>query len=92
MSQKEIKNKIIPADDLHWNEDEQKYVAISQKQLRDIILKCIEQGIIKTEDMVKMTDWATSLNVGNILLKNFLSGNLVVVGFDEFKEPLFGEN
>jgi len=92
MDQKEILNKILPADDLHWNEVEQKYVAISSKQLKDVILKCVEQGIVETKDIVKMTDWVTNLNVANILLKNFLKGSINLVGFDKLNEPIFGEN
>lgn len=92
MDQKKILNKILPADDLYWNEVEQKYVAISSKQLKDVILKCVEQGILETKDIVKMTDWVTNLNVANILLKNFLKGSINLVGFDELNEPIFGEN
>jgi len=92
MDQKEILNKILPADDLYWNEVEQKYVAISSKQLKDVILKCVEQGIVETKDIVKMTDWVTNLNVANILLKNFLKGSINLVGFDKLNEPIFGEN
>lgn len=89
--QKKVLNKLIAADDLHWNEHENKYVAISHEQLKEIIFKCVEQGIVETNEIVKMTDWATNIILGNILLKNFLTGSVNLVGFDNLNEPVFGE-
>jgi hypothetical protein len=92
MKYDDIINKLIPADDLHWNEDENKYVAVSQEEIDEIILKCVEQETSELEDIMKMINWAVLVNVGNILLKNFLSGRVGLVGFNENDEPCFGVN
>ncbi len=91
-SQKDILNKLIPADELYWCKEEKKYVAISQSELTAIILKCIDNEITDPSEIVKMTNWATNIHVGNILLKGFLKGSVPIAGFDESNEPIFGEN
>ncbi len=90
--QKDILNKLIPADELYWCKEEKKYVAISQAELTAIILKCIDNEIVDPSEIVKMTNWATHIHVGNILLKGFLKGSVSIAGFDESNEPVFGEN
>lgn len=86
----QIINKLIPADDLHWHEDEQEYKPISKDQLDEIILSCIDQEITDLEDICKVVNWANTVNVGNILLKNFIYGNIKITGFDKNEEPYFG--
>lgn len=85
-----IINKIIPADDLHWCEEEKRYIPISMEDIDKIIINCVNQGITDMDDIIKVIRWAEVVNVGNILLKNLLSDKVAVIGFDE-NEPLFGE-
>lgn len=90
MKKYDILNKLISADDLYWNEHEKKYVAISEEQIKEIILVCGKQNIYDFEDILKIINWVTLLNFSNLLLKNFLANNLRVVGFDEENSPCFG--
>jgi hypothetical protein len=85
-----IINKIIPADDLHWCEEEKRYIPISMEDIDKIIINCANQGITDMDDIIKVIRWAEVVNIGNILLKNLLSDKVAVIGFDE-NEPLFGE-
>jgi len=85
-----IINKIIPADDLHWCEEEKRYIPISMEDIDKIIINCANQGMTDMDDIIKVIRWAEVVNVGSILLKNLLSDKLSVIGFDE-NEPLFGE-
>lgn len=84
-------NKIIAADDLHWCEEEKKYVSLSKEDVDQIISSCIEQDIVEFEDMYKVIQWAGLIRVGEILLKNFIEGKIKINGFDESNEPYFGE-
>ena len=84
-----ILNNLIPADDLHWDEEEKRYVSLSKEETEEIILCCISQGIADFDNIVKVVNWYGGLRVGNLLLKNMLSGSIKVVGFDEENEPLF---
>jgi hypothetical protein len=84
-------NKIISADDLHWCEEEKKYVSLSEDELEKIMMNCIEQDITELEDIYKMIQWAGLVRVGNLLLNNFLNNTIKVVKFDENNEPCFGE-
>jgi hypothetical protein len=86
---KKIINNLLPADDLHWCKEEQKYVSLSEEETNEIIVRCMEQGMNSLEDVYKFVSWCGSMRVGELLWKNYLSGHLEVVGFDENNEPLF---
>jgi hypothetical protein len=84
-------NRIISADDLHWCEEEKKYVSLSEDELEKIMMNCIKQDITELEDIYKMIQWAGLVRVGNLLLNNFLNNTIKVVKFDGKNEPCFGE-
>lgn len=90
MNNENVINKIIPADDLHWCEEDQKYTSLSMQDLDAIIINCIDQGITNLEDIHKVVSWAGFVRVGDLLLKNFLTNRLAITGFDSDDEPLFG--
>jgi hypothetical protein len=91
-NQKDILNKLIPADDLHWDETDKKYIALSQDEVADIINAALENGFEEEDDIMKILNWATGIKVGDILLKNFLNGQLSISDFDDDNEPLFSES
>jgi len=83
-----IINKIIPADDLHWSEEDKKYVSLSDEEISSIIVACLSQNINEEKSIYKMVKWAGEIRIGNILLDNFLNERLEITGFEE-DEPLF---
>jgi hypothetical protein len=85
---KNLINNIIPADDLHWDKTEKKYVSLSEDEIKDIVNACMEQGITELDGVFKMIAWCGSIRVGNLLWKNFLKGAVKITGFDN-DEPLF---
>jgi hypothetical protein len=86
---KHVINNIIPADDLHWCEEEGKYVSLSREEMDNIIATCVAQEITNLDDIFKVIQWCGSVRVGEILWRNFLSGGVKIVGFDEQGEPKF---
>ena len=84
-------NKLISADDLHWCEEENKYISLSEEEINKIMENCISQNITEFEDIYKMVQWAGVVRVGNLLLNNFLNNTIKVIRFDENNEPCFGE-
>lgn len=82
-------NNLIAADDLHWNEDEQKYVALSNEELDQILVNCIEGGIYEEDAIMKIINWSTQVKVGQILLNNFIKKQIKIVALDENNEPYF---
>lgn len=90
MNHDNIINKIIPADDLHWCEEEKKYTSLSMEELDDIVARCINQDIKSLDEIMKVVNWATLIKVGDLLLKNFLEDRIKIVGFDDQNEPMFG--
>lgn len=91
-SYKHIINNLIAADDLYWNKDENKYNALSKKELDKIIKACINQGIKNEEDVFAIVNWATQVKVGSLLLKNFINNEIFVSSIDKDGEPLFVPN
>lgn len=83
-----VVNKIIPADDLHWCEEEKRYVSLSDEEINSIIMTCVKQDITEEKYIYKIVKWAGQVRVGNILLNNFLNDRIKITGFDG-EEPFF---
>lgn len=86
---KHIINNLIPADDLHWCEEEGKYVSLSREEIDDLIAACVGQGITELDDIFRVVRWRGEIRIGEILWKNFMSGGIRITGFDEAGEPMF---
>lgn len=89
---KYVLNNLIAADDLHWNEEENKYNAISKSELDEILLSCIEQGITNEDDCYAIVNWATNVKVGSLLLSNFINKKILISSIDKDGEPYFVPN
>lgn len=92
MQYKDIINNLIPADDLHWDEGENRYASLSGEETQEIIAKCIEVGMTDFDEMYKFVQWCGYVRIGQILMKNFMLGSLRVSGFDHEGMPYFGPN
>lgn len=94
MSQNTIINKLIPADDLHWSDLDKKYSALSDEEVRQIINFCYhKKGILEEDFITKIVNWASNVQVSNVLLKNFFQDNVEITGFVEKEvadEPIWG--
>jgi len=86
---KHLINNIIPADDLHWDKVDNKYVSLSEKETQEIIAACLDQGMIEITDVCKVVQWCGYVRIGQILWRNFLQGSISICGFDENDDPLF---
>lgn len=86
---KHILNNLIPADDLHWDEDQRKYVSLSEEETKKIVLACLNQGMTELTEVFKVVSWCGQVRIGQILWKNFMMGSVDICGFDENDEPLF---
>jgi hypothetical protein len=86
---KYVLNNIIPADDLHWCEEESKYVSLSREEVDEIIATCMNNQITELDDIYKVINWCGNIRVGQILWKNFISGGVNINGFDDQGEPKF---
>lgn len=89
MEQYHIVNKLIAADDLYWDKDEGKYIALSSDELNNLIKGCYDKGFVHVEQIMCVVNWATNARVGSILLNNLLAGNIVISGFGSDGEPIF---
>lgn len=86
---KKTLNNLIAADDLHWNDDEEKYVALSSEELDQILENCIDAGIYEEKNIMHIVNWCTSVKVGQILFNNFLKKQIKISGLDDHNEPYF---
>lgn len=85
-------NTIIPADDLYWSDVENKYIALSEEEIKIIIQKSVEDGFKEEKEILQILSWATNARVGFLLLKNLLNDKIKIMGIDEDEEPLFTTN
>jgi hypothetical protein len=90
-NQKHILNKLIPADDLYWDKHEGKYIAHSEEEINEIITSCIENDITEQKEIMEVFNWCTSVRIGELLMKGFLTGNVKILGIDKDGEPIFGQ-
>lgn len=92
MQYKQIINNLIPADDLHWDEGENRYASLSAEETQEIITQCLKVGLTQLDDIYKFVQWCGYVRIGQILMKNFMLGSLTVSGFDNEGMPYFGPN
>lgn len=91
-SQKDIVNKLIPADDLYWDDTENKFIALSDDEINDVISACVNNSITEEPGILAVLNWCTSVRVGQLLMKNFLSGHISIEAIDNEGEPAFVQN
>lgn len=84
-----IINNLIPADDLYWSKEENKFLALSNKKLEQIILRCCEQNNLDLNEIQKIVEWSSQIRVCQLLLKGFISGNLSIIKINDKDEPYF---
>lgn len=70
-------NNLIPADDLHWNDYDQKYCAISEQDMDRIILTCHENGTSE-EIMQALVQSFVEYKTHHLLFKHFFKKNIGV--------------
>lgn len=85
----DVINKLIAADDLYWNDTENKYVALSPEDISGLVDVAVENGLVSESDIMNVFHWATNVRIGEILLRNFLAGRISIDSFTETGEPLF---
>lgn len=81
-------NRLIAADDLHYDPEQRKYVSLSSEEMDEIIKRCQELGITDDEEVKKVVAWCSYVRVGQILQRSFMAGRLRITGFSGI-EPIF---
>lgn len=88
MGYREIINRLIAADDLHYDPRQRRFVSLSDEQVDAITKQCDASGITDQEQVNKVVAWAGSVRVGELVCRAFLAGRLRVTGFSG-AEPRF---
>lgn len=88
MKYQQIINRLIAADDLHYDADEGRYVSLSVEEVNAIIKRCQELGISDCAQITKTVAWCGYVRVGQILERSFMAGRLTIQGFSGI-EPCF---
>lgn len=87
-----ILNKIIPADDLYFDSNDGRYVALSDEDIDLIIERCVDNNLIDQKSITHVVNWCTSVRVGQLLMKNFLAGKISIRTLSSDGEPFFGQS
>lgn len=88
MKYHQIINRLIAADDLHYDADEGRYVSLSNEQVNAIIRRCQELGINDCKRITKTVAWVGYVRVGQILERSFMAGRIKITGFNG-SDPCF---
>lgn len=78
-------------DDLHWDENDKKFVALSEEEMETILMVSAKSGLDMDDEEVVMgvIRWAEHVRVGNILLRRVLDGSLAIGYVPGMEEPCF---
>jgi hypothetical protein len=87
MSHSPLINRIIAADDLHYDASQKRFVSLSETEVDEIIVKCLENGIGNAAQVQQVVAWVGALRVGQMLYRAFMTGQVRVTGIRD-KEPL----
>ena len=63
-------NKLIPADDLHWDSDSQRHVVLSQNQVDRLIKACFRFGL-KDREIKSIIEEYNLIKSGELLYRHF---------------------
>jgi hypothetical protein len=81
-------NVLIPADELHWNEYEEKYSVVSTEEMDRIVKLCLEADMEDEDIFMVLKDYAVA-KTGHLLYKHLLEGDIVIGGLDDSGKPIF---
>lgn len=86
-------NEIIPEKDLHWYEEENKYLALSRSEIDEILKICADQGLgdEDIDNVIKIVNWNEKIKISQMLWKSFSDGKIAIQSFDENNEPIFAK-
>lgn len=67
---------IIGPKNLQWSEDEQKYLLLSYLEVEEIVDKCVNAGIKKTDDIMVVIREYENMIAAQIAFRGFLNGDI----------------
>lgn len=75
--------QLIGKDNLHWSEDENKYILLSFEETREIVNRCVDSGITETNDIMSVIRKYEQAISNTILFRKFINGDLNAIIEDE---------
>lgn len=82
-------NRLVPADEMHWDEDSNSYQVLSKLQIDNIIKACMSVGMEDPKNILKVVREYERVRCGELLFEQFFSGRIGICGFDEAGSPIF---
>jgi hypothetical protein len=75
---------LIPTDELHWNESEKNFVALSEEEIDKIILQYVRATAdFNVDNIHKVVQAMVLVKVSKLLFDRFASGHIRIDGIDE---------
>lgn len=75
-------SEFIPFDELYWNEDEQKYIALSDDEIQLIVLNAYNAGYTEVEQIVEIVSYLNQMKVDGMLYNRFIKGHINISVFE----------
>ena len=80
--------KLVPVEELHWNEYEKKYTVLSMQEIDQIIEICHSAGMDENDVYKVVLDYEL-VKMGHLLYKRLLDGHIDIGKIDEDGKPSF---
>ena len=80
------KNKLIPADQLHWVEEEKGYRIVSKEECLKLRSLCEN---LSEKDFIKAFTHYQNYRVSHLLWENLKEGMITISGVSEDGQPIF---
>lgn len=82
-------NRLVPADEMHWDESSNSYQVLSQTQVDEIIRACMGVGMEDSKSILKVVREYEKVRCGELLFEQFFAGRIGICGFDDSGSPIF---
>lgn len=80
-------NELIPADELHWSDEDQKLCVLEGDEIDQILMACCNNCHMTSDDdfdeIMRVVRWIEQVKTDQLLLKQFLAGNIVITRMGE---------
>lgn len=75
-------SEFIPFDELHWNEDEQKYIALNEQEMELIVLNAYNAGYETPEEIMSIINYLQQMKIDGMLYNKFIKGHINISKFE----------
>jgi len=82
-------SELIKTDDLHWCEEDGKFVPLSRKEIKRLVLICAVCGIEDVSSVTQVIRWAEKTRTAELIFKGIMENRIGFRLLEDDPEPRF---